>query len=766
MMKQKTALLAMALALAGCNGEDDKSSPQATPPPPTAAVSQAPSIIANAIIGEVKHIPIYQSVQARSGQLLSISSVRQLSSESTAELCPEPKINGLELIYTQDTAGVCSYEYSVTDSTTDSTTTARLLSSASSGTAKLADIVSSTVMGTDKTIGVSVDKGDTITIVTVLGAGTAIANNSDIEFTPASTGLARIVYTINNNSGVTPTSKIGVINVTVSEADSGNTVPVTPDVSFSALPGETKTLSLGITDADAGDNPQLIGVMSSDGVTAAPEATDIDADYFTNKNFTFTAALPGYYTVFYTAHDHRGGYNTGRASINVAGDVGLIARDASFYRAPSSTAYDFKIDLRSYITAPDLTKVEFVSAVFDDATSSTIDKNPAHIIAPTKATPVLTYKYPGAKKTGLVVIKYTVKNSTGQTSGRVFINIGSTRPIITAVGTTTNVDYGATVTATSTCTSCEPSKTEYTWTYAGNTDKGNEFKVPDGVAGESLILEATPYGTNGNSGVSKSITYNYPLITISSSIIKNNALADNVDTNIVSFKVLKADGKPCDGTTVFADVDNWAASLDTSREDTDVNGEALFNIKSSKIGAVAVTGTIIGTNITVSANVSFNDALPYCHQFPGITDLNCLPTVTLANGKMFTGGMSEQFRASAYPTLKYSSLYEELGPGSGHKGHYVLFYQSQAMDVCTAFNTGMQYGRTNWKLATDTELIRELTGTVGDMYWAKGWPTGGWYWTRTHMPSYDMYEIVDLTDGNYGSQSPNMHYQASCVSAP
>lgn len=135
------------MALAGCNTEETRSSPQPIPPPPTALVSQVPSIITMATIGEVKRIPIYQSAQARSVQLLSISSVRQLSAESTTTYCPEPEINGLEFIYTQDSAGVCSYEYTVMDSTADSTTTAKLISAASSGAPKLADIISSVAMG-------------------------------------------------------------------------------------------------------------------------------------------------------------------------------------------------------------------------------------------------------------------------------------------------------------------------------------------------------------------------------------------------------------------------------------------------------------------------------------------------------------------------------------------------------------------------------------------------------------------------------------------
>jgi hypothetical protein len=131
-----------------------------------------------------------------------------------------------------------------------------------------------------------------------------------------------------------------------------------------------------------------------------------------------------------------------------------------------------------------------VSAVFDDTTSGSISKVGGSIGVPTKDLPVLTYKYPGGNATGLVVIKYTVKNNAGQTSGRVFINIGSTRPLITSVNTVPTVDYNASVIVTSVCKYCDETKTTYQWTYVGDV-VGNEknFVAPDGADGETLVLK-------------------------------------------------------------------------------------------------------------------------------------------------------------------------------------------------------------------------------------------------------------------------------------
>ncbi|MFT5635552.1 MAG: hypothetical protein ACI89T_000995 [Cognaticolwellia sp.] len=192
-------------------------------------------------------------------------------------------------------------------------------------------------------------------MVTVLGAGTAIANQDSIQFTPGNTGLARIVYTVDNHSATPSTSKMGVINVTVNQPTEDNNVPDTPNVSLKALLGENTSFELDITDGDGGADAQLISVISSDGVIVTLDTTDaenLSSVYFINKSFWFTANSPGIYSVFYTAHDHRGGYNTGLATITADGDVALMAKDASFYRKPVNNPYDFSIDLRSYITAP------------------------------------------------------------------------------------------------------------------------------------------------------------------------------------------------------------------------------------------------------------------------------------------------------------------------------------------------------------------------------------------------------------------------------
>jgi hypothetical protein len=312
-------------------------------------------------------------------------------------------------------------------------------------------------------------------------------------------------------------------------------------------------------------------------------------------------------------------------------------------------------------------------------------------------------------------------------------------------------------------------KTEYTWTYAGNTDKGNTFKVPDGVAGESIILEATPYGTKGERGVSKSITYNYPLITMTSSIIKNNAAADNVDTNIVKFKVIKADGKGLGGKNVSATVDKSSASLVADTKVTDGNGEVQFDIKSSAWGEVEVSGLAVstgGVETRAAAGVSFRVRAAYCHQFDvPYTDMNCLPYIIDNDGKMWTAGLSQVFQKSSYPDLEIARYAEqsEIKPTDGQPGLYASTTHEQSVLVCEAFNTLGQYGRRNWRLPEVGEMDR-FSNDHSPYSYVSGWPVTRYYWAASDRTdggwaydyASDRRRFMDLTND----------YFAGCVSNP
>ena len=526
-MKLTTLFLVILTLITGCGEENGTQLP---PPPPIPAPVLSQSMIVNSTVGSQQHIPIYQSVSPLKGQLLSISSVRPIHQPSSAISCPQPQINGLELIYTQSEPGVCMFEYTVTDGTTK--TVNELISSASlTDHTPIKDINIDTLLGNVVSVPIVVDEnaGEILSIVTILGDGVAVNDSTEIVFTPSSVGLVRIVYSLVNESASILSYKIGVINITVSDSDSTTELQA-PNKEYSLPPTAEKTFSLPIT--NGASTSQLISVIAPYGTTATPATGRIDAGYFTNKDFTFSADSPGVYHVFYTAHDHQGHYRTGIATMKVEGNASLFARDASFFRVPSLAAFDWNVDLRSYISTDDIGSVEYISAKFDDATSGAIADNPGKIIAPTQGKPVLTYKYPGGNATGLVAIKYTVRKGNVRTSGIIFIAFGIQMPELTSVDIYPMVKIGVNVTASSDCTQCDASKTTYEWTLGHEMyQKGKELLIPWGGDGEQLVLTVTPYDTNGLRGARVSKTFKYRIV-----------IPTMVTGNYFAFAVLKNDG--------------------------------------------------------------------------------------------------------------------------------------------------------------------------------------------------------------------------------
>ncbi|EIA0806929.1 hypothetical protein K6327_004558, partial [Vibrio vulnificus] len=172
--------MGLLIPLVGCGGDENASGNPAPPPPANATtMSSISDFITTAEVGEAKRIPVYQHILPQDGQLLSIESVRTLSSASRSEHCATPEINGLELVYTPDTQGVCSYEYTVTDG--DNTTTGRVISSVSKvSNSKLPDIDKNATVGTEATYPITNTENDLLEVVTVLGSGSAYAQENNI----------------------------------------------------------------------------------------------------------------------------------------------------------------------------------------------------------------------------------------------------------------------------------------------------------------------------------------------------------------------------------------------------------------------------------------------------------------------------------------------------------------------------------------------------------------------------------------------------------
>ncbi|HIF9439626.1 TPA: adhesion domain-containing protein [Photobacterium damselae] len=727
-------IVGVSLSLLGCGGEKTNTTPPSPPPPPPMpAVQSISDVMTTAEVGKRQHVPVYQYVQPKEGQLLSISNVRAVSDLSSADSCPTPDINGLELVYTPDSQGLCGYEYTITDG--DNSTKARVISMASlDSVTKLTDISKSTSVGTALTTAISNpdSTNETLTVVSVLGSGSAYASGNNIVFEATAPGLARVIYTLSQEAASSPL-KVGVINVTVSEAGESNSAPTTPDITAIAAPNQTITLSPNITDADSGDDPQLISVVNSQGATVRSLVQDgpVNEDYFTNKNFTFRATAPGAYTVYYTAHDHRGGYNTGKATVSVSGQVGLMAKDASFYRDQTSTAYDFTIDLRSYVTAANPSSVTYLPAEF---ASDSADKTPANIVM-TSNNQILTYKVP-ANQSGTVKIKYTVKENQAQTSGTIFIAIGEALPTITTMGTTPRVGIGAEVTATSTCgTGCVQAKTTYEWLFNGTyySDKTN-IVVPEGYSGESLTLIATPYNAKGQRGVSKATTYNYPFRAASVSVNKAKAkIGESITMTVnptylgtpdatarVTVTAVSATNRQNQTQEVTAKV-NGAAN---STQPTDAAGNATFTLTDPNGKGVKTTfDASIHGHVYGSASAIF-------------TTLTS-PDVSTAN---FWGHMPNQISVGEDQFQRPPLASEEDGAAG------VTFTENGEVWGRITKAEATTYCTNNVPTPAKLALLYNAYPS-GGITTRNGWPTSAPYITQTNN------DVVSLADGTQSSST-------------
>ncbi|MFT5635550.1 MAG: hypothetical protein ACI89T_000993 [Cognaticolwellia sp.] len=106
----------------------------------------------------------------------------------------------------------------------------------------------------------------------------------------------------------------------------------------------------------------------------------------------------------------------------------------------------------------------------------------------------------------------------------------------------------------------------------------------------------------------------------------------------------------------------------------------------------------------------------YCHQFPGVTDLNCLPVIDVGEGKILTASASKDFMEANYGNVQYAGVVEESGI-MGNNGEHVELIHDNAVKACEAFNAAEQYDRTNWR----QPILKELSSTSDNMYEKRGW---------------------------------------------
>ncbi|WP_368882221.1 DUF1566 domain-containing protein [Shewanella algae] len=168
-------------------------------------------------------------------------------------------------------------------------------------------------------------------------------------------------------------------------------------------------------------------------------------------------------------------------------------------------------------------------------------------------------------------------------------------------------------------------------------------------------------------------------------------------------------------------------------------------------GNTTLTATKDGvTSNTVGVNV--------CADLAG----TCIDIFDTGTGKLFTNSPSVAYLDSIGGSAT-DYIYTEDGT-YGPSGDFYRFNWTNANALCTTYNTLSLGGRTNWRLATRNELRVELYDASGNMFTARGWPTGIIYWSAT--PDVSFYSTVDLRNGYVYSINPIGKVYASCVSNP
>jgi len=266
----------------------------------------------------------------------------------------------------------------------------------------------------------------------------------------------------------------------------------------------------------------------------------------------------------------------------------------------------------------------------------------------------------------------------------------------------------------------------------------------------------------------------------------DNATPDGVDTVSILATVVDRFTNPVGFQEVEFDlVENGEISdtvsvIGAGPHYTDGQGEVTVKVANTEAETVEVTARVTssaGTSV-LDTTVTFGGLPPegetggypsFCHQFPGVADLNCLPTTALKSGKIFTANPSRQFMKDAYPTVAYDEEYYERSR-AGVVGTFVMFDRNRASSWCNALRATAMYGRTNWRLAGLYELRDELYAEYPNLSEKRGWPVQQYYITNTVATNpFDVkfYYKIGMSSGTSDYDANRLvPMYASCVSNP
>ncbi|HIF9110959.1 TPA: hypothetical protein ACX6SG_003808 [Photobacterium damselae] len=334
----------------GCGGGDGDDGNH--PTPPIDHELQAP--IARLRISQVDPankddmvVSLKKSVTDPQGLPLSLISVKSLTNG-----CIDPIFDQKNLTFnvTKSALNYCAYQYTVKNNSSksqndkESSSIGYVVMSETGKYSILQPISKFTTVGDELTIDLKSELGEIFTDnfklqddVYVLGSGLAVADskNSTIRYTPDSAGVKHLLYSLHDSES--NETMIGYIDIAVSSP--GNSMPEAEDF----LGPENVDLNTEIEidvaphikDPD-GDPLQLtdLYVYNDEADVALASNTD-----FSNTKFKFSASKAGVYDVSYVVYDHKNGFAVGIVRIKVEAppipwhDI-ILEADNEQYTAP------------------------------------------------------------------------------------------------------------------------------------------------------------------------------------------------------------------------------------------------------------------------------------------------------------------------------------------------------------------------------------------------------------------------------------------------
>ncbi|WP_210437808.1 Ig-like domain-containing protein, partial [Vibrio crassostreae] len=190
---------------------------------------------------------------------------------------------------------------------------------------------------------------------------------------------------------------------------------------------------------------------------------------------------------------------------------------------------------------------------------------------------------------------------------------------------------------------------------------------------------------------------------------------------------------------------------------SDVTNSVAWSPVDTDTATVTSTGLLSGVasgSTTVTAmkgGITSNTVTVKVCDFAGA----CIDIFDVGGGKLYTSSPSVAYLDSIGGEVATSGIATENGL-FGPVGDFYKFNESDANVLCATYNANSLAERTNWRLATRSELRSDLYLKYGDMFVARGWP------------NIDIYRVgggfVSLRSGGVGPLLELSPTYATCTS--